>query len=59
VANDTELEAKSRNGLDLRSRNLRPASPVTGFQNNGSTEWVRLTHAVAGTQIVYTRKATL
>jgi Tfp pilus assembly protein PilW len=59
VANYTELEAKSRNGLDFRSRNLRPASSVTGFQNSGSTEWVRLTNAVAGTQIVYTRKATL
>ena len=32
VANNTELEAKSRNGLVFRSRNLRPASPVTGFQ---------------------------
>ena len=59
VANYTELEAKSRNGLNLRSRNLRPASQVQGFQRSGSTQWLRLTNAVAGTQILHTRKATL
>jgi prepilin-type N-terminal cleavage/methylation domain-containing protein len=32
---------------------------MTGFQNSGSTGWLRLTNAVAGTQIVSTQKATL
>ncbi len=59
VANYTELQAKSRNGLDLRSRNLRPPSPVPDSQRSGSTQWLEVTNAVAGTQIVHTRKAIL
>jgi len=57
MGNYTELVGKSRNGLELRSRDLRPASQLTGLPNSGSAQWLRLTNAVAGTQIVYRWKA--
>ena len=53
-----ELDAKSRNGIELRTRHLRSAPRVAGIQNNDSTQSLRVTHAVAGTQLACKGNAT-
>jgi Tfp pilus assembly protein PilW len=58
VGTYTELDARSPNALELRSRQLRPATQVTSYQDSKSTKRLRLTRAVAGTQIACTWKAT-
>jgi hypothetical protein len=58
LGNYADLDARSRNALDLMSRDLRPAARVTGFQNSGTTRWLRVTNATAGTTITYTWSAT-
>jgi hypothetical protein len=57
MANYTDLDAKSRNALDLMSRDIREASRVTAFQNNGNTKWFTVTNATAGETITYTWNA--
>ena len=57
MANYAELDAKSRNALDLMSREIRQATRVTGFQNSGSTRWLQVTNAAQGTTTTYTWNA--
>jgi Tfp pilus assembly protein PilW len=59
MTNYAELDAKSRNALVSRSRNLRLAPQVTSFQNSAPTKWLRVTNVVAVKQIAYTWKTTL
>ena len=58
IGNYAELDTKSRNALVSRSRNLRPAPQVAGFQNSAPTKWLRVTNAVAVTQVAYTWRTT-
>ena len=48
MGNYTDLDAKSRNALDLMSRDIRQATRVTAFQNSGTTKWLTVTNALAG-----------
>ncbi len=57
MGNYADLDAKSRNALDLMSRDIREATRVTGFQNSGSTRWLQVTNAAQGTAITYTWNA--
>ena len=54
MSNYVDLDAKSRSALDLMSRDIRQATQVTGFQNSGTTKWLTVTNALAGTGITYT-----
>ena len=54
MGNYTDLDAKSRNALDLMSRDIRQATRVTAFQNSGTTKWLTVTNATLGTLITYT-----
>ena len=56
MGNDAERDARGRNALHLRSRDLRPATQATGFQNGRNTEWLGETHAVVGETITCTWK---
>lgn len=58
MGNYTDLDAKSRNALDLMSRDIRQATRVTAFQNSGTTKWLTVTNATLGTLITYTWDAT-
>ena len=42
IGNYTELDAKSRQALDLMSRDIRQATQVTGFSTNLPTKWLIL-----------------
>ncbi len=53
MGNYADLEEKSRNALDLMSRDLRQATGVTGFQNQGPVRWLTVTDPTSGT-ITYT-----
>jgi hypothetical protein len=57
MSNYTDLDAKSRNALDLMSREIRQATRVTGFQNTGNTRWLQVTNANEGTVATYTWNA--
>ena len=54
MGNYTDLDAKSRNALDLMSRDIREATRVTGFQNSGTTRWIQVTNAAEARTITYT-----
>ena len=54
MGNYADLDAKSRYSLDLMSRDIRQASQVTAFQKNGTTKWLTVTNALAGTSSTYT-----
>jgi type II secretory pathway pseudopilin PulG len=58
MSNYTDLDAKSRNALDLMSRDIRQATRVTGFQNSGNTRWLQVTNEAQGARITYTWNAT-
>jgi prepilin-type N-terminal cleavage/methylation domain-containing protein len=58
MSNYTDLDMKSRNALDLMSREIRQASRVTGFHNTGNTRWLQVTNAIEGTATTYTWNAT-
>ncbi len=58
MGNYTDLDAKSRNALDLMSRDIRQATAVLGFNNTGTTKWLTVTNALSGTGITYTWDAT-
>ena len=45
MGNYASLDTKSRNALDLMSRDIRQATRVTGFQNSGSTRWLQVSNA--------------
>ena len=49
MSNYVDLDAKSRQALDLMSREIRQATQVSGFQMNGSTKWFTVTNATLGT----------
>jgi Tfp pilus assembly protein PilW len=51
-------DAKSRSALHLRSRDLRPATQATNFQNSRNTKGFRVTNAAVGQTITCTPKAT-
>jgi prepilin-type N-terminal cleavage/methylation domain-containing protein len=54
MGNYADLDAKSRYALDLMSRDIRQATQVTAFQKSGTTTWLTLTNALAGTSSTYT-----
>jgi len=54
MSNYADLDNKSRNALDLMSREIRQATRVTGFQNTGSTRWLQVTNADQRKAITYT-----
>ena len=54
MTNYADLDAKSRNALDLMSRDIRQATQVTGFKNSGTTKWLTVTNGAQGTAITYT-----
>ena len=54
MGNYADLDAKSRNALDLMSRDIRQATRVTGFKNSGTTKWLTVTNGAQGTAITYT-----
>jgi prepilin-type N-terminal cleavage/methylation domain-containing protein len=58
MGNYADLDAKSRYALDLMSREIRQATQVTAFQNSGTTKWLTVTNALAGTATTYTWNAT-
>ena len=53
MSNYADLGAKSRHALDLMSRDIRQATRVTGFENTGTTRWLRVTNAASGEQVTY------
>ena len=57
MSNYTDLDTKSRNALDLMSREIRQATRVTGFHNTGDTRWLQVTNTAQGTAITYTWNA--
>ena len=58
MSNYADLNAKSRNALDLMSRDIRQATRVTAFQNSDTAKKrLAVTNAVAGTAITYTWNA--
>ncbi len=57
MSNYTDLDNKSRNALDLMSREIRQATRVTSFQNTGSTRWLQVTNAEKRATITYTWNA--
>jgi len=59
MSNYTDLDNKSRNAVDLMSRDIRQATRVTAFQNNGNTKLLTVTNAFTGTEITYTWDANL
>jgi hypothetical protein len=54
MSNYTDLDHKSRNALDLMSRDLRQATQVTAFQRSGTTTWLKVTNAITGSASTYT-----
>jgi prepilin-type N-terminal cleavage/methylation domain-containing protein len=57
MSNYADLDHKSRNALDLMSRDIRQATRVTGFDNSGTTRWLQVTNEAQGTGITYTWNA--
>lgn len=45
ISNYVDLDAKSRIAVDRMSRELREAEAVLGFQNTGTSRWLRITNA--------------
>jgi Tfp pilus assembly protein PilW len=57
MGNYTDLDARSRNALDLMSREIRQATAVTSFKNSGSVRWLQVTNAARATSATYIWKA--
>jgi prepilin-type N-terminal cleavage/methylation domain-containing protein len=57
MSNYSDLGAKSRQALDLMSREIRSATRVTGFDNTGTAKWLAVTNDVQGTTVIYTWNA--
>jgi Tfp pilus assembly protein PilW len=47
-------DANSRNAFHLRTRDLRPATQATGFQNSRNTKGFRVTNAAEGNSTSFT-----
>lgn len=58
MGNYVDLDAKSRNAIDLMSRDLREATEVTAFETDATLKKLTLTNAFAGTGTTYIWKAT-
>jgi len=58
ISNYTDLDNKSRNALDVMSRDLRQATGVTAFQNSSSIKSLSVTNAAQGMGITYTWNVT-
>jgi hypothetical protein len=54
IGNYADLDNRSRNALDLMSREIRKASAVTSFTNTGNLRSLTITNATDGTQVSYT-----
>jgi len=57
MGNYADLDHKSRNALDLMSRDIRQATRVTGFHNSGTSRWLAVTNEAEGMGITYTWNA--
>jgi len=57
MGNYAERDARSRNALHLRSRDLRPATQATAFQNSRDTKCFGVTNAAMGKTTTCTWKA--
>jgi prepilin-type N-terminal cleavage/methylation domain-containing protein len=57
VANDSQLDAKSRYALDLLSRELKEATKVTSITTNSTSKSLTLTNAGSGIGILLTWSA--
>ncbi len=53
MTNYADLDAKSRNALDLMSRDIRQATQVIGFEHKPSTKSLTVTNGGQGTTITY------
>lgn len=58
MGNYADLDAKSRNAIDLMSRDLREATGVTAFQKTENSRSLTVTNAITGKEISYTWNAT-
>jgi hypothetical protein len=54
MGNYTDLDTRSREAVDLMSRDIRDATAVTDFQSSGSTKRLAVTNTLAGTGATYT-----
>lgn len=54
MGNYADLEAKSRFALDRITRDLRQATGVVAFNQDGPDKWIRLTNALEGVRFTYT-----
>ena len=57
MSNYSDLGVKSRQALDLMSREIRQATRVTGFDNTGTAKWLAVTNNALGTTVVYSWNA--
>jgi len=53
IGNYADLDNRSRNALDLMSREIREASAVMSFTNTGNLRSLTITNATDGTQMSY------
>jgi hypothetical protein len=54
AGNYADLDAKSRMAVDVMMAEIREASGVVGFQNNGSNSWLSVTNSLeANSKITY------
>jgi Tfp pilus assembly protein PilW len=54
MGNYTDLDARSRGTLDLMSREIRQATRVLDFHNQGNTRWLSVTNELGHTGATYT-----
>ena len=57
MGNYTDLDARSRNALDLMSRDIREATGVTGFNNQTTTKSLTITNTAQNTGATYLWRA--
>jgi prepilin-type N-terminal cleavage/methylation domain-containing protein len=58
MGNYVDLDAKSRNAVDLMSRDIRESTQVTAFQNDATFKKLTMTNAFEGTGATYIWNAT-
>ncbi len=58
MGNYVDLDAKSRNAIDLMSREIRQATQVAAFQNGSLQKKLTVTNSLAGTGATYIWTAT-
>ena len=57
MSNYSDLGTKSRQALDLMSREIRQATRVIGFDNTGTAKWLAVTNDALGTTVIYSWNA--